>query len=283
MTSSKRVKAYAIRFSIVGVLCGLFYTVYQDIMIFPQLIASISDGPPRQVDKLPKGVESIFITTSDGEKIESWRLLPSPEVTRSSFVALIAHGNAGILENFFSLQQWFSFQGILSYGFDYRGYGKSSGWPTEDGLYNDIEAVYKYIKTRESLENSKLIVMGYSIGSGPAAYLASKHDPHALILIAPYISMPEIVNDMPGFSFLKSLLRYSFPVKQYLNESKTTCKILAHGEQDTVIASRHTKTIVSEYKGSGQIYQLVSEEAGHNDVFFLLDSALQEALKKCGI
>lgn len=78
---------------------------------------------------------------------------------------------------------------------DYRGYGKSEGSiKNEDELYSDVQEVYNYLKS--FYNENKIIVLGYSIGTGPAAFLASKNHPKELILQAPYYSLPDAMHHL---------------------------------------------------------------------------------------
>src|SRR5690606_31161327 len=129
------------------------------------LIALFSGG---ERTSLPPGVESVFVKTPDEKQLEVWRLA----VAESRYVAIVFHGNAGDVENFFVFQQYLQTLGITSYGFDYRGFGKSSGWPSEEGLYIGSDTVIDYVLDKEGVDPDSLILVGVSIGSGPASYSA---------------------------------------------------------------------------------------------------------------
>ena len=157
--------------------CLAFVVLTQDLQLFPVAAASLLPRSLQRPTVVPPRVKSSFIETEDGKRLEVWRLPAAEGVPPAPNVGLVFHGNGDSLDGFFFLQQWFSKLGMVSYGFDYRGYGRSSGWPSELGLVRDADAVWDYVITQERAEPSQMVVFGYSIGAAPAARIASLHDP----------------------------------------------------------------------------------------------------------
>ena len=118
----------------VGVF-ALIMALTQDIQLFPGALVPLLRTRPSDAEYVPRGVESIFTDTSDGETIEVRYKPPEAGTEVSDHVAIVAHGNGGAMEAFFMIQRWLSKIGVKSYAFDYRGFGRSSGWPSEEGLY----------------------------------------------------------------------------------------------------------------------------------------------------
>lgn len=142
------------------------------------------------------------------------------------------HGNAG------SIDSWGNIAGVYlenNYDFfilDYRGFGKSQGHiSSEEQLYKDIQIVYDSLKTKYTEKN--IVIIGYSIGTGPATQLASTNNPKLLILKAPYYNMPDLahqyVKSVPAFS-----ISYKFSTNEYIVKVKCPV-IIFHGNQDEVI------------------------------------------------
>ncbi len=248
----------------------LFLVVTQDVHIFPGALLSLFSGRTRDPRTLPSGVESIFISTPDAKKIELWRLAPQQEVPQKDLVALIFHGNGGALESFYLFQLWFSSLGICSYAFDYRGFGKSSGWPGEKGISTDSDAVWSYCVEREKLDPQQIIIFGFSIGSGPASRIAALHSPRALILTSPFTDLRRVVREHGLLAILAPFLRHRFPVKAHIEKLKSTSLLLVHGGNDKIISRVHAEELERSYRGSGQVTRLFSEGAGHNLVFYEL-------------
>jgi uncharacterized protein len=115
---------------------------------------------------------------------------------------------------------------------DYRGYGKSQGKiKSEKQLYKDNSIVYDSLK--KSYKEDKIVIIGYSIGTGLAAQLASINNPKLLILVAPYFSLPDLAKQyikiLPSF-----LIRYKLRTNEYITRTKCPV-IIFHGNQDEVI------------------------------------------------
>lgn len=261
-------------------IAGLIVVIAQDILIFPGVVRSVFTGQDSEVS-LPSGVQSLFVKTEDNESLEVWRLSPDREQKVSSKAAIIFHGNGGTLADFFSLQLFFSALGISSYGFDYRGFGRSSGWPSEEGLHLDGEAVIKLVMEKEAISAKDIIVLGISVGSGPAARAASRFDVGTLVLLAPYESLKAVVEQRPGVGLLSPFLFYSFPTAEYVSRLQDTCLIIGHGAKDTIISPANSPKIVDAYDGTSRVMTIFSDEAGHNDLFFKIKPRLEQAVFDC--
>jgi pimeloyl-ACP methyl ester carboxylesterase len=267
-----------IRTIVNGALIVVFLVITQSIQIFPgALLSRLPFAADSRVQ--PADIESTILTTRDGESIETWRL----EAPNSSLVAIIFHGNAGDVQNFQAYQRYFRSIGITSYGFDYRGFGESSGWPSEEGLYIDSDTVVQFVLKREGIARESLILAGVSIGSGPAAYAAATYNPGALILFSPFESLTELVRATPVLGYLHPFLFYEFPVRNYVTRLKSSCLIVAHGKQDEVIPIAQARNVFQAYRGDSHSALLVSDVAMHNDILFKIHQELTPELKKCSI
>jgi len=265
------------------VTCIIFAGVVvalQDFLIFPGWVVKISSSV-RSGESLPQGVESIFIHTSDNEKLELWYLPPqNPSSTRKE-VAIIFHGNGGNVDAFFSYQRWLSELGISSYGFDYRGYGNSTGWPTEKGIYLDGEAVWAYIKKRHNILAKDRIIVGTSLGVGPAAYLNAQESSGVLVMFSPFFDLPAVIRETPPYQMLASFVRHKFPVAKYVSESSSTCIVAAHGKRDTIIPFSNLALVEKAYKGDKGFTKIINDKAGHNNLFWKVQKKVGQALLRC--
>jgi fermentation-respiration switch protein FrsA (DUF1100 family) len=172
---------------------------------------------------------------------------------------------------------------MTSYGFDYRGYGKSTGWPSEGGLYLDSDAIVKFVADREGVDPGKLVIVGISIGTGPAAYAAARVQPKALILFSPYESLPEAIGATPILGIFSVFSWYEFPVRRYVSQLRESCVIIVHGDKDTVIPVAQGKAVLSGYRGSGTTSFVNPPGAGHNDILFVAAREVSRAMTGCGI
>ena len=134
--------------------------------------------------KLPPEIEEISIRTKDGEKLTSL-YLSSPE---SNKVLIYFHGNEGnIYHRIPSLLQLHKF-GVNVLGVSYRGYGKSEGEPTEEGVYLDGESIYQYVIEEMGISSENVILFGRSIGTTVAINTAMNKDIRGVILVTPLTS-----------------------------------------------------------------------------------------------
>jgi len=218
--------------------------------------------------ELPKGIESKFIQTSDGKTLEVWKLDPTPE-EKKPYIGIIFHGNGGSLEDFLLTQLWFQELGITSYGFDYRGYGRSSGWPSENGIEIDSDEVWKFILNEEQVNPNQVLVCGVSLGTCPATRIASLHEPHLLILVASFTNVKDKIRDTLFLKPISKFAWYLFPTDKYIQAIRKTNVILLQGDKDNIFPLKHSKKLFELYKGSGDISYLTIPKAGHNNVFFL--------------
>jgi len=262
---------FVVRLLAATVVVGAFFVLTQDFQIFPGV--GISPTTP------PEDVTEFTVTTSDGEKITAWRVTAAAPAQPK--VALLFHGNAQSLTSFVNVQRWFAQHGFTNYAVSYRGYGKSTGFPSEEGIYRDGEAVMELLLTNERLMPNDVVVFGNSIGTGPAAYIAARFNTNSLILIAPYADLPTLVSELPFFWVLSPFLRYHFPVREYVGQLVDTCVIAAHGERDTTIPFHHATTVRAAYSGSKTFSLIAARHAGHNDILSHTHAEVMQKLRTC--
>ncbi len=222
----------------------------------------IHHPPSRKYEPLPS---EVFLTASDGTKLSAvW--IPNPQATCT---ILFSHGNAEDLGFDLPFLQELSESGFNVLGYDYRGYGHSLGKPSEKGLYRDIEAAYNYLTGPLKVLPEYILVLGRSLGSGPAAYLAEVKPVGGLILESAFTSAFRTVIPFPLFPFDQ------FPNLKRL--SKIKCPILViHGTRDTIVPIRHGKKLCNAYQGPKQYFWV--EGAGHNDLYLVADNAYPQRI-----
>jgi fermentation-respiration switch protein FrsA (DUF1100 family) len=260
-------------------IVALVLVLIQDVQVYPGAAFSLFTSNTRDPKTLPTGVSSSFVETADSKRLELWRLSPEPEYD-TGFHAIVFHGNAATVDNFFPYQQWLQAVGITSYDFDYRGYGHSSGWPSENGLYLDAEAVWKHLTEELKIPRERILIVGISIGTGPATYLAREKQPLALLLFAPYASLRAVARATPVFGHLAVFLWSTFPASDYIAGLKNTVVFAAHGSRDSVISSDNTSVLEGRYRGSGGFHKFIYEAATHNDILYHASDDMARAVLK---
>ena len=169
-------------------------------------------------------------TTADGERIRVWHL---PHAAPRAQVVYF-HGNGGNLSLWAELLVPIARHNLDVIAFDYRGYGVSSGSPTEQGLYRDVDAVLELAHGRLRRAGVPLVYWGRSLGTTMAAYASTRRPPHGVILEAGFPSMRAVVRSNPIFAVLSWFASYEFPTARYMAQSRVPA-LLLHGDADRVI------------------------------------------------
>ena len=267
----------ATRAILATVIVCLVIILTQDFQIFPEVIGRIWFFNNRNVQAPPETVEQIFFETADHKKLEAWRL----PAERSGKVALVFHGNAGTLGSFFHYQKWLKGLGLTSYAFDYRGYGQSEGWPSEAGLQLDSLALWELVQKGEGVAAKDVLLLGISLGTGPATWLARQIGPGSLMLLSPYKSIPDVAQDNFFLRYLKAFTWHRFPIVEHLPELGQTCIIIAHGKRDSTIKVHHSIELARSLRKDQKHFLILNDQAGHNDLFGHTSRELEETLGRC--
>jgi pimeloyl-ACP methyl ester carboxylesterase len=137
-------------------------------------------------------IQEIELTTADGTTIYAWFMAP-PDWKPSSGAILYSHGNGGNLswrQNTMAGWQLELQRAVLIY--DYPGYGKSGGKPTEAGCYAAAEAAFTWLVETQKVPGREIILLGSSLGGAMATELATRHDHRLLVLIGSFTSVPDM-------------------------------------------------------------------------------------------
>lgn len=215
-----------------------------------------------QVQNLPEGLEAVDFQAEDGVRLTG--VLRRPDPGRP--VVLMAHGNAG---NVLGRLDWFEVTLPDGWGglvFDYRGYGRSEGQPSEDGIYRDARAAREYLL--ETTEADKIVYHGRSLGVPVVAHLARETAPEAILLESGFpdaTSMAKQILPLPGIRWLLSV---RFEAARWLREAREQHGqfpvLVIHGQQDAVVPQRLGKRLAEQIGENVQTYWV--PRAGHNDL-----------------
>lgn len=160
-----------------------------------------------------------------------WSPVPNARKT-----VLYSHGNAEDVSRCASRIRMFNALGYSVLVYDYPGYGLSTGTPTERGVYDAADSAYAFLTEKQGLVPSDILVVGYSIGSGPACYLAEKYPVGSLVLLAPFKSAIRVVTGI-------RLLPYD-PFPNLARIRNVKCPIfIYHGTADRVVPFSHGKAL----------------------------------------
>lgn len=176
--------------------------------------------------------ETIFLETSGGKSCGWWIPL---EGARGA--VLFSHGSGRNISHYLQDAALYRACGFSVMLYDYGGYGKSEGKPSERRCYEDGEVFYRYLIQQIGLSPEKIVLAGASLGSGIAVKLASEQKPGALILEAAFTSFPDALQEghPAGKFFLPHLLaRNRFPSRQRLQSVRCPVLIVHSHEDETI-------------------------------------------------
>ena len=227
----------------IGIL--LFYTagvLAMDKLLFPGA-AEATARPPKSGNLTLK---------SGNAELDALFHFPAP----GRPVILYSHGNGEILAHIKPLLNRFIRMGYGVMAYDYAGYGNSTGYPGEKQAYSDIEAAYAYLTASRKIAPRDIIIMGFSVGSGPSCYLAEKTEVKALVIVSGFASAAQVV------------LPFSVPLDQFPNaERLKNCKVplmIIHGKNDKIVPIRNGKKLFDS--SVSPLKTMYEEDAGHNDI-----------------
>ena len=202
------------------------------------------------------GASDVWIEASDGVKLNAWWV----ERDGSPWVTLFLHGNAGSVTNRAPRIQEIVAAGSSVLMLDYRGYGKSGGRPSEQGLYRDSEAAFVYLLGK-GYRAEQIILHGESLGTAVAIDLASRRPCAALILEAPFTSGSDVAGTVAPFVGPLFVRSYnSLPKIRWIRVPK----FFIHGDRDEVIPLRLGQELFAAAQGSKTLW--IIPGAGHNDI-----------------
>jgi pimeloyl-ACP methyl ester carboxylesterase len=191
--------------------------------------------------------------TNNGIELRGWIVNPKQDKA-----LLYYGGNAEGIEQNISF-----FQNILPnysvYLIPYRGYGDSMGEPTENGLYSDALHIYDQLVT----QHTKISLLGRSLGSGIATYVAARRNIEKLILVTPYDSIENVAKGVYWMLPVSLLLKDKYNSLGQVAQIKTLPLILM-AEYDQVIPRKHSENLISAFGKKQQ--SVIIKEAGHNDI-----------------
>lgn len=255
-----------ILFSIVLIICSgllVLYIFQEKILFLPYQL------PSTYQFSFPGNYEELNFETKDKVSING--LLFKADTSKGIIYYL--HGNGGSLSGWGEFAETYTNLGYDVLMIDYRGYGKSTGKIKNlQQLFEDNQFIYNILK--EKYGEDKIILLGYSLGTGLASKLASENQAKLLILQAPYYSIQFVMNErlplIPSF-----ILKYNINTSEYLKKAKMPV-VIFHGLEDETIPFANALKLQSEFKETDTFIRI--ENLGH--VGMTENIIYQENLKK---
>jgi fermentation-respiration switch protein FrsA (DUF1100 family) len=225
-----RVGAFAC-YAYVGVLLVLL--ALENRMLFPLSTAAQEwYAPPPELN-----MRDVALTSADGTALHAWWTAPTGWKPQRGAI-LFSHGNGGNLSiRSFVAGRWRSELGRAVLLYDYPGYGKSSGRPTEAGCYAAGESAYRWLVEEQKVPEGEVIHVGESLGGAIGTELATRHPCRALVLLSTFTSFPDMAQKTVPWLPARWLVRNR--LDNLAKIGGVGCPVLiAHGTADPVIPFR---------------------------------------------
>jgi fermentation-respiration switch protein FrsA (DUF1100 family) len=225
----------------------------------PRLAFFPTAGESVSASELGVGCEPLTIETHDGERLRGWSLVDSAARAR----VLYFHGNGGNLSAWAPVVAGVARQGYSVFAFDYRGYGLSTGRPTEQGLYRDVEAIVDRFWRAPS--NVPIVYWGRSLGATMAAYASTLRKPDGVILESGFPDVRALIHGSPLLMVLAPFSTYRFPSAHFVNRLDGPVPVLVlHGDDDHVIPIAQGRALFDSIKAPKRFVAVPGGD--HNDV-----------------
>lgn len=208
------------------------------------------------------------IPTKDGEMLNALLFNPA-EPTKGMIIYF--HGNSDNLQRWGTYAVDFTSLGYDVLMVDYRGFGKSTGEPSEQNLYEDGERVWSW--ARQNFNPEKMVVYGRSLGSAVASHVAARVNPHLLVLETPFDQLQQGLSAI----LLPFPLKYRFSNKEHL--PNISCKIvIIQGTSDWIVPEASAKRLIPFLKPGDEFVSIPG--GGHKNLrdFDLFHTVLSEVL-----
>ena len=244
-----------------GAVLVLVYLFQSHLVYFP--------GTGREAVVNPQSFglryESVSIRTADGETLDAWWV----PAENARGVVLFFHGNAGNISHRIEYLQMFHRLRYSTLIVDYRGYGKSTGTPSEDGTYRDAEAAWDHLRHARLARPQDILIAGESLGAAVATWLAaekSAEPPRAVLLFSTFTSVPDLGAQVYWFLPVRLLSRFDYDNLANLKRIRAPV-FVAHSRDDDIVPYAHGRRL---FEAAAEPKAFLEMRGGHNDGFIFM-------------
>jgi fermentation-respiration switch protein FrsA (DUF1100 family) len=244
----------------------LMYMLQSQMIYHPQ--KSITYTP----EDIGLSYENTTFTTADGLSLHGWYI----PADKSALTVLYFHGNAGNISGRLQTIQLLNNLGLNVFIFDYRGYGKSEGRPSEQGTYKDARAAWNYLTSEKDIDNEHIVIMGRSLGGAVASWLAVQKKPAATILESTFTSAADLGADLYPWLPVRSIIQYNYNTLENVRQIRSPL-FMAHSRDDEIVAYHHGKTL---FEAANDPKTFVELRGSHGSGFWETGDKYRTALQK---
>lgn len=227
------------------------------LMVFESKLIYFPTRYPTGNWELPAATEDVTFRAADGVRLHGW-WMTAPNATRT---VLYAHGNGGNITTRREAAIGLRDLGMNVLIFDYRGYGKSEGSPSESGLYMDHEAALEFL-TIQGVPPGQVVLFGESLGTAVVAEMAAHHQTAAIILEAPFTDMPAMARRVVPIP-LGWLMKHRFDTLSKAPRFTAPLMVI-HGTDDDLVPYAFGRRVFEAAPEPKRFYSV--QGAHHNDI-----------------
>jgi uncharacterized protein len=200
---------------------------------------------------------NLKLKTPDRLDISAWYI----PARNSRGVILYCHGNAGNISHRLPLIRLFNRMRLDVLIFDYRGFGQSSGSPSEEGTYIDAETAWDYLVNTLRIKPGKILLYGHSLGGAVATEMALRHKAGGLIIDSGFKSVAERAGEMFPIFPVDLMVRHRYASIEKIGNSRMP-KLIIHSQMDELIPFEHGMALFKRAAGPKRFLKL---KGGHDD------------------
>ena len=227
----------------------------------PKLVFFPSRGEGQNPASLGIRYQAVSLDTSDGETLVAWQTEPEQPIADVVYF----HGNGGNLSVWLPVVASLHAVGLRVLAVDYRGYGLSTGRPTEEGLYHDAAAAVRYVtRGRSDGFTRPLVFWGRSLGGPVAASATRIVVPDGLVLESSFAEKSAVLRANPLLRLLNVFASYRFDTAEMLKDFRSPVLVM-HGDRDSIVPFSLGRELYERLDGPKQFVTI--RGADHNDLF----------------
>ncbi|MDW7981069.1 MAG: alpha/beta hydrolase [Verrucomicrobiales bacterium] len=211
-------------------------------------------------DALGLRFEDVVFRAADGVQLHGWFFPAVPGENDSGLVVLVCHGNGGNISHRLELYRVLLECGVAVFAFDYRGYGRSAGRPSEAGTYLDAQAAYNWLR-RRGYAPEQIVCYGESLGGGVVSELAIREKVGGVVIQGGFSSLADIGSELMPWLPVRRLARNKYDTKSKLPQIRVPV-LLMHSRADELIGFHHAE---KNFAAANEPKLLCELEGDHNN------------------
>ncbi|MCB1322069.1 MAG: alpha/beta hydrolase [Leptospiraceae bacterium] len=243
-----------------AILCAYVYSIQDRLIYYPvnEIYATPTD--------IDLAYEDVRLDVAPRIRLDGWYVPRSG----AQFTLLFMHGNAGNISHRLESIRQFHELGLNVFVFDYRGYGRSTGRPDEQGLYADGRAAYDYLVADRKIPANRIILFGRSLGAAVALRLARDTPAAAVVTEAAFYSAVRIGQEAYPYLPVSLLARHRFENYRAITSRKHPMPLLMiHSEADEIVPPEHARELFALAAAPSELHWI---HGGHNDAYVESDA-----------